>query len=347
MKNMKLLNQIRKLQGISQQDIAQKIGVGRTTVAQYEAGAPAIGAVKTKLLCDVLSMNEEFLSNRSNYPFKPGSFLRFYIKVLLHRFRPLTWLDLLCRHTEKLNILLLTRGKKGNIAVTCIKDDRDSVFLVFVEVPLLLMEVSSYLETYRDQNKVAKVEIAVKHLSDITLTDSLPDSLPLSQNPSFYLKDFSKKDIEDTIDKVFATTPPKKKTPEEEFIYQVAVTKEYVDVYGESTYVIRIPVETILRDVFKYLRYGEDDEYKAAIIENIAAFYHARILKDLSDSSYEKNLRKALNNFRIPKSARKNRKNQRTKKNRPRRKLVQPRSRINPYVNPPGVKNSEHPGSSG
>ena len=115
-------------------------------------------------------MDKSFLAGKSNYPFKPGSFIKFYIKGLSYRFRSLIWLDLLFKHTEKLNVPPLIKGKKGNVVVTCVKDDRGSVFLIFIEVPLKCLDVFYYVEEHPDR---AKACVVVKYLSDIVPTDDL------------------------------------------------------------------------------------------------------------------------------------------------------------------------------
>ena len=67
---------------------------------------------------------------------------------------------------------------------------------------------------------------------------------------------------------------------------------------------VKIPIGSILKDVLKYLKYGEDDEFKAAMIDSIATFYRVRLLRDLTENGYreyQKDLQRAFGNFRISK----------------------------------------------
>ena len=385
MRNTELLSQIRKLQGISQQDIAQKIGVRRATVAQYEAGIPSIGAPKIELLCDVLSVDKEFLDGKASYPFRSGSFIKFYVRGLSYRLHPLIWLDLLLRYTKGVKVLLLRKGKKNDVVAACARDNRGSIFLISIEVPLTWMEAFDYRKHSAER---AGTSMVTKNLFDLILGEYSDDILSGLRPRKFfpYLENWSREKIEKTLDKAFAdilseeesglielirkkemplshledlskkdkdiedilnraiaailsdaekklielirrkeipieplftmnfqAMPPA--TDEKELLpdftgqlvdpeqfqtrYDLFIRRERVNMFGEDIYLEKIPVGTILKDALKYLKFGEDDKFKAAVIESITAFYHARILRDFSEDNYKKDLQRAFDNFRI------------------------------------------------
>ena len=62
-----------------------------------------------------------------------------------------------------------------------------------------------------------------------------------------------------------------------------------------------------MKDALKYLKYGEDDAFKAAMINSIATFYRVRFLRDLTENGYKEykdDIQRAFENFRIPDSVR-------------------------------------------
>ena len=61
------LIQIRKLQNLTQEDIAEKIGVSRQAVARWEAGETAPDLEKARLLAGVLGVSLDDLTN-----YEPG-----------------------------------------------------------------------------------------------------------------------------------------------------------------------------------------------------------------------------------------------------------------------------------
>ena len=57
------LVQMRKLNGMTQEDLAEKIGVSRQAVAKWEAGETLPDLEKSKLLADVLGVSLDELAN--------------------------------------------------------------------------------------------------------------------------------------------------------------------------------------------------------------------------------------------------------------------------------------------
>ena len=139
-----MLAEIRELQGIRKSLIAEKIGVHPSSVGRLEAGIPALSAEYISKICAILSINEAFLYEKSDYPFLPQSFLIFRVKGLKVRFRPLGWLELLSKYTSKLKVLLLLPMNKENVVAACVQDDKDSVFLISVEIPTSYKTVFEY-----------------------------------------------------------------------------------------------------------------------------------------------------------------------------------------------------------
>jgi transcriptional regulator with XRE-family HTH domain len=178
------LLETRKLQNLSQDEIAVKLGINQSSVARAEVGIPAISAEYITQMCNILSVNPDFLKDKSGYPFEPGAFIKFYIKGLSARARPLAWMDLLMQYTEKINILILLREKNNNVFAVCAKDDKDTVFLISVDVPLTRKAVFDQMEK---QYKKAGSYIVSEHFF------FTPD-----------LENWSREDIENLIDKAFA-----------------------------------------------------------------------------------------------------------------------------------------------
>lgn len=139
------LLEIRKLLGISQTELARELGVHHSSIARVEAGVPALSAEYIHKLCVMLSINETFLYEKSDYPFLPKSFLVFKVRGLSSRLRPLSWLDLLMKYSRGLKVLLLLRRKTDNVVTACVKDYRDSLFLVSIEFPLPFKNVFEHV----------------------------------------------------------------------------------------------------------------------------------------------------------------------------------------------------------
>ena len=196
MRKTGLVSQIRKLQGISQSELAKRISVNPSSIARWEAGIPAIADGYISKACEILSIDKNFLTGESDYPFKPGAFIKFYVEGLPYRLRPLIWLDLLFEYTENFKILFLIKIDKGNVVAACAKDNRGSIFLVSIEVPLKWKEVFDYTKKYSDKKE--KINIATEYFFGIQ------DELVFSKSFSYLLVEQSKEDIEKKIDQVFA-----------------------------------------------------------------------------------------------------------------------------------------------
>lgn len=134
-------------QGISQSKIARKLGVNQSSVSRKIAGIPALSSEYKTPICEILSVDNKFLDGLSDYPFLPGAFVKFRIRGLRARRRPLAWLKLLCQHARHLDVLLLLKEDNTHVAVACVKDDRESIFFVFVEIPLRMQGVSDLIST--------------------------------------------------------------------------------------------------------------------------------------------------------------------------------------------------------
>ncbi|MFI5294336.1 MAG: helix-turn-helix domain-containing protein [Thermodesulfovibrionales bacterium] len=139
------LAEIRNLLGITKAEVAVRLGVNGSSVARKEAGIPALSDDYIPQICAMLSVNEAFLSGKTSYPFLPNSFSIFHVKGLKNRISPLGWLNLLITYSENIKLLLLLRRKSDNVVAACVKDDKDSVFLISVEIPLLFKTVFEYI----------------------------------------------------------------------------------------------------------------------------------------------------------------------------------------------------------
>jgi transcriptional regulator with XRE-family HTH domain len=190
-----ILSEMRKLQNISRDEIAKKLGINQSSVARAEVGIPAISAEYITQMCNILSVNPDYLKDKSDYPFIPGAFIKLHIKGLSARIRPLAWLDLLLKYTKRIDILLLLQEGKGNVVAACAKDDKDTVFLVSVDIPL----TREYVLNCPDPRfiKSEKVRMAINYFFHA--------HGKLDFYKSFASLDkMSKEDIENLIDKAFA-----------------------------------------------------------------------------------------------------------------------------------------------
>jgi len=147
--------EIAKFQGISQSEIARRLDVHQSSVSRALGGVPAVGPerILKKEICSMLSIDEEFLSEKSNYPFLPTSFVRFRIRGLKARRHPLAWLELLNNYSEELKVLLFLQENLKRVEVACVKDNKDSIFFVFIEIPVSREKFFDYVGKGR-QNKV-------------------------------------------------------------------------------------------------------------------------------------------------------------------------------------------------
>ncbi len=152
------LLQIAELAGISQSKMANELGKNQSSVSRVFGGIPALSAEYISRICEMLQINENFLHEKSDYPFLPGSFVKFKIGGLKARRQPFTWFELLANVSQSLKVLLLLSEKKGNVVVACVKDDKGSIFLVSVEIPLPLRSVFAYAQKYSTKKIILKAE---------------------------------------------------------------------------------------------------------------------------------------------------------------------------------------------
>ena len=300
-----VLPEIRKLQNISQDTVAGNLGVNRVSIARLEAGIPALAQHYKERICDMLQINREFLFGEDKYPFVPNAFIKFYVKSLSYRLRPMAWFDLLLRYTEKIDMLLLLgllrRKKKGNVVAVCIKDDRGSVFLISIDVPLKWETAMNCIKEHTD--KGVKVNVTTKYFSDLeTIMEKYLNDLIAGVKPRklfSYLEDKSKKEIEEVIDEAFSDESSTK--------YGFIVGRERINMHMEDICIFDIPIRRFLADTLKCLKYSEDEKFKADIVRSVVEFYRAGFLKDFTENGFKdcfKDLQRAFENFRIPPSVR-------------------------------------------
>jgi len=140
-----ILKKVRELQDITQSEIALRLAVDQTSVVKIENNIPALTREYIVRVCKILSIDENFLEGKSNYLFLPKSFLKFRISGIKARISPLAWLDLILSYSNTAKVLLLTRENKPQLVGACIKDDRNSIFFVRIEIPLTFQKVFDYV----------------------------------------------------------------------------------------------------------------------------------------------------------------------------------------------------------
>jgi transcriptional regulator with XRE-family HTH domain len=156
------LSIVRELQAIPKSEIAKRLGVHPSSVGRTEAGIPALSSEYISTMCKILSINESFLYEKTTYPFSPKSFLKFYVRGLSSRLKPLKWLEFLADYSENLKLLLLLRRKSDNVVAACVEDDKNSVFLISVEIPLSFKTVFEYTRKQPER----KVRVAAREFFD-------------------------------------------------------------------------------------------------------------------------------------------------------------------------------------
>lgn len=165
MKNGEILKKVREFQGIRQTEIARQLGINQVSVAQIENNIPALNKDYISKICKILSIDEEFLYNKSDHLFIPNSFLKFRVKGLKARVSPLAWLDLILKYSNAAKVLLLTRENKTSVLTACVKDDRNSIFFVRIDIPLTFQKVFDYIREL-PKNKSSKIPVSVKSFFD-------------------------------------------------------------------------------------------------------------------------------------------------------------------------------------
>jgi transcriptional regulator with XRE-family HTH domain len=191
-KPWKALSEIRDLQGVTKAEIAKKLGVHPSSVGRIEAGVPALSGEYVAKICAMLSVNEDFMSGKTDYPFLPKSYLILKVRGLNNRLRPLGWLELLISFSKRLEILLLLRRNKDTVVAACVKDDRDSVFLISIEIPLLFKTIFEYTRKQPE----GKIQITAEEYFDSPNTVSFHGSF---SDIAHYPKDLVESMIEDAL----------------------------------------------------------------------------------------------------------------------------------------------------
>lgn len=165
MKKGQILKKVRELQGITQIEIARKLGIDQTSINKIENNISALNKEYISKICKILSINEEFLYNKSDYLFIPKSFLKFRVKGLKARVSPFAWLDLISGYSSAARVLLLVRENKASVLCACVKDDRDSIFFVRIDIPLTFQKVFDYIKELPN-NKRDNIPVLVKSFFD-------------------------------------------------------------------------------------------------------------------------------------------------------------------------------------
>ncbi len=153
--------QIRKLQNISQAELAKKTGVNQSSIARWEAGIPAIADEYISKTCEILSIKKSFLDGKTDYPFKHAAFIKFFIKGLSYRLHPFAWLEMLLQYSD-LKILLLLREDTDKVIAACVQDDHGSIFLISIEIPLTWKDFFDFQNQYSTKG-THKALITTKH----------------------------------------------------------------------------------------------------------------------------------------------------------------------------------------
>jgi len=191
---MQALSEIRALQGISVAAVATMLGVSAPSVSRFEVGIPAISAdTYLPQICSMLSINPDFLNGKTDYPFIPGSFLRFYVRGLKSRVYSLAWLEVIMKYAEKVDLICLLRRKNNNIVAVVAKDNQGSIFLISIEIPLPVKTLFDCLrERYASDSK---------HKADATAIEYFDSKGELGVTPIEDLKNFNKLSCEALIER--------------------------------------------------------------------------------------------------------------------------------------------------
>ncbi|MBU4491042.1 MAG: helix-turn-helix domain-containing protein, partial [Euryarchaeota archaeon] len=194
-----MIAEIQDLLGIRKSEIARALDVHPSSVGRTEAGIPALSGEYISRICAMLSINEDFLYESADYPFLPESFLIFKVRGLKNRLRHLGWLELLISCSTNLKVLLLLRRKRDSVVAVCVQDDRNSVFLISIEIPLSFKTVFEYV---RKQPKEKVRIIAQEYFDSLDI---------LSPHHSFSdIAHYQRDTIESMIEDAFASYPSEK-----------------------------------------------------------------------------------------------------------------------------------------
>lgn len=191
---MSIISEIRKLQDISQAELAQRAGINQSSVARWEAGIPAIAENYIAKVCKILSIEKHFLEGKSEYPFLSKSFLIFKIQGLKARVNRFKFIEYLFPFSKELKILLLL-NPQNKVLSACMKDDHGTIFLVLIYIPLMVFDVIKYFEKLpeKDRNKVMfKTDQFFCDKKEFGIYRTTDD-----------IRNFSKDDVEKLIDESF------------------------------------------------------------------------------------------------------------------------------------------------
>lgn len=192
------VSDIRQLRGLSQREIARRLGVNQSSVARAEAGIPALSPEYLKQMSAIIAIDLNFLEEKKEYPFVVGSFSLFRVRGLRYRLHPLKWLEVLSTYTEELRVLLLLRRHSSDVLAACVKDDKNSIFLVEVAVPLTYKTVFDFVNQARGKSKT-EIYVAGKEYFDARGVAG-----PAARRSFAGIENFTRAQIESMIEDTFA-----------------------------------------------------------------------------------------------------------------------------------------------
>lgn len=290
MKVHELFKLARVLQNRTQDFVAGKAEISRATLAQFEAGKPAISVGTMREIATVLNISPEWLEGTSSNRFRSKEMIHFYVDGKDRKADLAGLFAILpdCRINE---IVLLTASpgtvvsrlrwamvQETLVAALLMQDFDYNVFLVSMKRPGYFLGYQEDLaQAIGEASRKAEKDYEVVVRSHPAATDLL---LKIQQRIA------EKEDFE----RFFGLT----------YTLQTGRLKKVVG--GKIVYIPRMPLKVLRRDIEKYLRQEDDAAYLKSALREMVMIGLMAEKRLLDREEYERRLRGAHDAYGLPMS---------------------------------------------
>lgn len=99
---------VREMQGLKQSDIAKNLQITQSSIAKFESGASTLGQDTLYRMAKLISINPEYLENKSANPFKSNKLIKMFLPTKLALTVDFSFIHSLVEINRKLDFLFLS-----------------------------------------------------------------------------------------------------------------------------------------------------------------------------------------------------------------------------------------------